>query len=270
MKKIFKIVPFIIVALLVGVTAVYAGNLTPPEGPVTNTLHSLTDIYNLAIGEGPSEINPTLTTNPELVGGGKTLNEVYTAIADEIEAIDPATILTDTTIFGVNGRASAGTNYSLPKTDQTSCWSYAGSSISCTGTGQDGDLRKGFEGTRFANNDDGTTTDNATGLIWQRQDNDTKYLWGAALAYCNNNTAGLPGSGWRTPNIKELMSIANYQNASPAIDTTNFINTKSSQYWSNTTALPAYLGFAWTLNFDNGTVNNTDKEFIPQNVRCVR
>ncbi|WP_456405891.1 Lcl C-terminal domain-containing protein [Thiolapillus sp.] len=75
----------------------------------------------------------------------------------------------------------------VPKTGQTQCWDEAGASRSCSGTGEDGEYRKGgrtvepvdhiswhpsFRATpRFTDNADGTVTDNLTGLIWLKNAN---------------------------------------------------------------------------------------------------
>lgn len=88
-----KTLPYIAIAILVGVTAVYAGNLIPggdQEG--INTMHNLQDIYKLATGGGTSTINPTLTTSPELIGSGNTLNEVYDAVLALTETLPPTLI----------------------------------------------------------------------------------------------------------------------------------------------------------------------------------
>ncbi|MEJ2240301.1 MAG: hypothetical protein P8X82_18580, partial [Gemmatimonadales bacterium] len=55
----------------------------------------------------------------------------------------------------------------VPQTGQTRCWDDSGSAISCAGTGQDGEYQTGVTvDPRFADNGDGTVTDNLTGLIW--------------------------------------------------------------------------------------------------------
>ena len=70
----------------------------------------------------------------------------------------------------------------------------------------------------FVDNNDGTVTDNATGLMWSRDDNGEAISWEAALAYAENATiAGY--DDWRLPNIKELQSIADYSGVFPAMDT---------------------------------------------------
>ena len=62
---------------------------------------------------------------------------------------------------------------------------------------------------QFADNGDGTISDNATGLMWMQSDNGVEILWEDALNYAENHTyAGY--SDWRLPDIKELQSIVDY------------------------------------------------------------
>jgi len=55
----------------------------------------------------------------------------------------------------------------VEKTGQTTCYNTSGTEISCTDTGQDGDLQKGVTSPspRFTDNGDGTVTDNLTELM---------------------------------------------------------------------------------------------------------
>jgi hypothetical protein len=58
---------------------------------------------------------------------------------------------------------------------------------------------------RFVDNGDGTITDNATGLMWQKGEN-ARANWYKALKACENmELAGY--DDWRLPNIKELNTI---------------------------------------------------------------
>jgi len=58
----------------------------------------------------------------------------------------------------------------------------------------------------FVDNNDGTITDKATGLMWQKADDGVSRDWENALLYAENlNLAGY--SDWRLPNAKELQSI---------------------------------------------------------------
>lgn len=74
----------------------------------------------------------------------------------------------------------------------------------------------------YTDNGDGTITDRATGLMWQKEDNGNTYNWQEGLSYAENlELAG--HSDWRMPNAKELHSIVDYTKSpsatsSPAID----------------------------------------------------
>ena len=88
----------------------------------------------------------------------------------------------------------------------------------------------GYENNLVDNNDQ-TVTDNATGLMWMKQngeqsDGDYQFTWAEALDYCENLTlAGY--SDWRLPDVKELQSIVDYdppdwEGAHMVLDTTFF------------------------------------------------
>jgi len=100
-------------------------------------------------------------------------------------------------------------------------------------------VRGGKKAGGFMDNDDGTVTDTATGLMWQ-QGAPSSMTWEAALTYAD----GLALAGfndWRLPTITELQSIVDFSRASPAIDTNWFPGTGVSYYWSSTT----YAGALW-------------------------
>jgi len=74
----------------------------------------------------------------------------------------------------------------------------------------------------FTDNGDGTITDGATGLMWQKADNGQAVHWQAALSYARNLTLA-NHNDWRLPTVKELQSIVDYtrsvqQNNAAAID----------------------------------------------------
>jgi hypothetical protein len=95
----------------------------------------------------------------------------------------------------------------------------------------------------FKDNQDGTITDKATGLIWQTADSAKGMDWKDALAYAENLT--LAGEDdWRLPSVKELQSIVDYSRApdaseksmrGPAIDPIFKLSTDESWCWSSTT-----------------------------------
>ncbi|MBU0676405.1 MAG: DUF1566 domain-containing protein [Proteobacteria bacterium] len=119
----------------------------------------------------------------------------------------------------------------------------------------------------FADNGNGTVTDNDTGLVWQQHDDGTTRQWEAAISYCK--VFSLAGAGdWRLPNIKELQAIIDEFTYSPAIDPAYFPGTNLSGYWSST-ASSFSSSLAWGVNFSNGYVHNYDKS-NNYYVRCVR
>lgn len=62
---------------------------------------------------------------------------------------------------------------------------------------------------QYVDNGDGTITDKATGLMWQKSDSGKGLNWSQALNYAEKlDLAGY--SDWRLPNAKELQSIVDY------------------------------------------------------------
>lgn len=133
----------------------------------------------------------------------------------------------------------------VPKTGQTT--SHA--------SGDDGHHQAGVARPtpRFTVNDDGTVTDNLTGLIWLRNANCFgQHTWNAALTDANglaNGSCGLSdGSSagdWRLPNTRELQSLIHYGQFYPALpnmagsgqwaEGDPFLGVQSGWYWSGTT-----------------------------------
>jgi len=71
-------------------------------------------------------------------------------------------------LTGFVREADAGSRRSRPlKTGQTTCWNTAGAVISCPGTGQDGELRRG-EPRAYEDNGDGTIHDKDRTYTWTK------------------------------------------------------------------------------------------------------
>lgn len=100
---------------------------------------------------------------------------------------------------------------------------------------------------KFVDNGDNTISDNATGLMWSKDDSGLGMTWKEALKYAENSKLAAY-SDWRLPNAKELQSIVDYSRSpdktnSPAIselfNSTSILNElKQKDYpyiWSNTT-----------------------------------
>lgn len=144
----------------------------------------------------------------------------------------------------------------VARTGQKECWVLDRTQqtgvrkIPCAGTGQDGDIRAGvpWPEPRFSDNDDGTVTDNLTGLVWLKDGNvfGTR-KWQEALDLCNSLssdqyglTDGSKPGDWRLPNINELRSLEDYNEHTPAIAKGHpFVNVRNSLCWSSTTVASA-------------------------------
>ncbi|MCV6590083.1 MAG: DUF1566 domain-containing protein [Marinobacterium sp.] len=95
----------------------------------------------------------------------------------------------------------------------------------------------------FADNGDGTITDNATGLMWMQSDSVEAMTWKEALEWAENYEYG-GHSDWRLPNAKELQSLVDYERA-PDITGSAAIDPLFSATNIGTVADPEY-GFYWT------------------------
>ncbi|NNJ71229.1 MAG: sulfatase-like hydrolase/transferase [Kiritimatiellales bacterium] len=99
----------------------------------------------------------------------------------------------------------------------------------------------------FKDNDDGTITDEASGLTWMKADSGEGMDWPTALDYAEGmEFAGY--SDWRLPNAKELQSIIDYTRSpdttgsaaiDPIFDATEIINEGGEKdfahYWTGST-----------------------------------
>ncbi|MBK8780744.1 MAG: DUF1566 domain-containing protein [Anaerolineales bacterium] len=129
----------------------------------------------------------------------------------------------------------------------------------------------------FADNGNGTVTDNATGLTWMQGDSGTGMNWESALNYCEAYSAA-GSDDWRLPSVKELQSILDYSRSpattnSPAIDpifastaiTAENGSTDYPFYWSSTTHassngganFAAYVSFGSAYGYMTGPNGGT-------------
>ncbi|MEK7990297.1 MAG: DUF1566 domain-containing protein [Thiotrichaceae bacterium] len=101
--------------------------------------------------------------------------------------------------------------------------------------GQDAQYQNG--GFSFTDNNDDTVTDHNTGLTWQQTPSAEKYAWQAAQDYCANLEYA-ERDDWRTPSLKELFSIEDFEQGWPYIDMDYFnfgdeTIGKHLQFWSS-------------------------------------
>lgn len=119
----------------------------------------------------------------------------------------------------------------------------------------------------YTDNHNGTVTDNVTGLMWQREDDDITRKWESAKLYCDN-LALANYTDWRLPIYSELLGIVDYGHVHPAIDSIAFPGT-DSDYWTSE-ILMYYPNIPWVVGFTDGfDPANIDKSFSFY-TRCVR
>lgn len=195
-------------------------------------------------------------------------------------------------VLGPAATTHAGARRSRPvKTGQTTCWNAAGTSVTCAGTGQDGELRRG-EPRAYADNGDGTIRDKRSALTWEKlsndgsiHDKDNTYSWADAFGkIADLNAAAFAGAtDWRLPNESELETIVNRGNLFPSVsdefDTacpvgctvltcSCTLSPIDEITWSSTTYVKTPSA-AWLVNFYDGTAY-TDAKSALHHVRAVR
>jgi len=169
------------------------------------------------------------------------------------------------TIAAVAFAATTGT-IQLPKTGQTT--SYA--------AGDDGALQKGAvaPSPRFADNADGTVTDNLTGLVWLKNATCTDtvgginradgYLtWADALTWSNNLASGACGLSdgstagqWRLPNSTELQSLVDIGHHDPALPAGHpFTGVQLGLYWSSSSSAVDNT-YVWGTDMGTGDITS--------------
>lgn len=102
---------------------------------------------------------------------------------------------------------------------------------------------------QYIDNKDGTITDAATGLMWQKSDSRQGMNWENAIMYAENLKLG-GYNDWRLPNAKELQSIVDYSRSpqtsgtaaiDPVFETTIIKDPKGGRqypyFWTSTTHL---------------------------------
>lgn len=169
-------------------------------------------------------------------------------------------------------------NGALKKTGQTQCDQGAGTMGACPGSpaGQDPAISTGVE-ISYTDNGDGTITDNATGLMWEKlsddgtiHDKDTPYTWYTAfstkIAALNAGSGFANHTDWRLPNLTELESVRDDGRSNPAMDPifdtgcafgcTIFTCScnRPDYYWSSTTFAGASIR-AWSIYPGDGDLS---------------
>lgn len=125
----------------------------------------------------------------------------------------------------------------------------------------------------YTDNEDGTITDNVTGLMWQKTDGG-EMTWEKARQYANDCQLG-GYSDWRLPHSNELFSIMDHGRHGPAMNTEVFTKTEARYWWTGVTR-PDDSSKVWVVNTGGGIGSHAKSETVsaggerPIHVRVVR
>ena len=131
----------------------------------------------------------------------------------------------------------------------------------------DGNLKRGFPRMvqRYIKNNDGTTSDQLTGLMWLTHascmgSGSFKSALSRIQELNEHAAYGECSSAyhdWRLPNKNELLGMIDYSQSNPAIQTNNpFIGLMAKPYWSSTSFSNTHI---WTVNMSTGDLVTTTK-----------
>ncbi|HIJ81526.1 MAG TPA: DUF1566 domain-containing protein [Desulfuromonadales bacterium] len=157
------------------------------------------------------------------------------------------------------------------QTGQTTCFNNDGNTLSCAGTGLDGDVKAGvaWPTPRFTDNKNGTLTDSLTGLTWLKDaycyKDGTMFATLTRAKALKSGTCGLTddsvAGSWRVPTIAELRTLQNFGSPLGNNDTwlisQGFSNAQNKVYWSSTNNGTQY-GFVADLGSNHETFRYKD------------
>ena len=172
---------------------------------------SVDDTSWVSVNDKPMVLSLDVTADLSNSDGEKTVHAWFKDETGNISQVVSAYITLQTT-----------SSYRLPDTGQ------AGDYTSTFGEDSDYTINP----LSYTDNGDGTVTDNNTGLIWHKLDDDVDKTWDEAVSYCADPPFG-ESSDWRLPTIQELVNILDHSTYNPAINTV-FSENDSSLFHSST------------------------------------
>ncbi|MBT8372669.1 MAG: DUF1566 domain-containing protein [Deltaproteobacteria bacterium] len=152
---------------------------------------------------------------------------------------------------------------------KSTCYDWRGSTIPCEFKRPYAELLfdKPIPDPRFMDNQDGTVTDNLTGLIWLKNTKcfGTMNWEGARLAAkrlkdgdCGPDPAlalsdGSSAGDWRLPTMHELCLLIDYGRRNPALPKGHMFSEFPPSYFWSATTLDHHPGLAWIVYFESAT-----------------
>lgn len=162
-------------------------------------------------------------------------------------------------VFSPNGY------YSIPpiKTTQSNCYDGNGNTISCSGSGQDGEFQKGSLES-YIQSSNNNIIQHSDYLYWTTctygQGNypcsgtETQATLSNAANICNS--LNLEGKNWRIPNLYELLSLVYYGSGqTPKLNISYFPSVTYPIHWT-TSIVQNNPTHAWLVNINNGSITS--------------
>ena len=205
-----------------------SGNYSSPQTITLSSVTSGATIYYTTDGTTPTTSSKLYSTS---------IGHIYTLAGLTIKAIAIKEGLRNSSV------TQANFTYLPMSTRQTTCWDSAGSSVSCSGTGQDGQYQIGLT-ENYIDNGDGTIADKATNLTWQKctfgqtpasncsGGSATTATWDTAVSSCSS--LSLNGLQWRLPKLQEAITTVTLNGGGSPLGTPTVFSNTTTNYWTST------------------------------------
>lgn len=162
------------------------------------------------------------------------------ACEESEDATTDSTSASTTTDDDESSESVEALSYKIVDSSQASCYDTDGEEIDCPSEGEEyyGQDAQ-FDGYQpsYTDNDDGTVTDNVTGLMWQQSPSADNISYTEAEAVCEALELATY-TDWRMPSTKELFSISDFSQGWPYLNQDYFDLaeegqvSKDEQYWT--------------------------------------
>jgi hypothetical protein len=248
----------------------------------------------LMVARGAGAADDCASCPGDLNGDGEvTIDELIRGVNAALYGCSPVPTAAVTPTPTQTPNTTPGGASTLLVTGQTVCDQGNGSLGACPGapSDQDGAVHAGVP-LNYTDNGNGTVTDHATGLMWEKlsdddgiHDWDNSYSWYDAftIKIARLKTECFAGyCDWRLPNRRELESLVVVSHTAPAVDpvfntacapgctvTTCSCTQPDSYYWTSTSYQDPSLSAAWAVGSNFGVVDGHEK-FLELSVRAVR
>jgi len=121
----------------------------------------------------------------------------------------------------------------------------------------------------FRDNGDGTVTDSATELVWQKSGSETYIVFPEAQEYIKQMNAERFGGnkGWRLPTVEEFISLLEPEKQSNDLHISPIFHKKQCWCWTADRRSPVS---GWHVNFDRGYFHHYEDRCYVRAVRSLK